>query len=408
MKIAVIGAGASGVFFAANLNCGARIFEANASALKKLLLTGGGRCNFTNAKISLGSLSEYYPRGANNLRKCIFDFGPKEVVEAFEDMGVMSKEEADGRIFPASDKASDVAGALMRRARSKGASFVFNSPARSVCRVENGFEVSFSNAGAERFDAVVFAVGGAWATPLRESLIKLGHSFESPVPSLFALKADMRQFPDFKSGTSVPKAKISAKFGAKKLCADGALLFAHFGLSGPAALKFSSLAARELAACNYNCSARINFAPQLTAAEVEGRIAAARTVHAKKILKNFCPIELPSGVWLSILKKSSVPDDMTYSSLAKISARKIVQNLTEFAFDITGRAFEGGEFVTCGGLCRREVDFSTMQSRIQPGLFFLGECLDIDAITGGFNLHAAWSTAKMCANHINKKLLEIF
>ena len=400
---AIIGAGASGMFCAANLDGGAEVFDAQPAPMKKLLLTGGGRCNFTNLNIDGGDLRLFYPRGANNLRKCFGRFSAKDAAEFFRRLGVPSKEEDAGRLFPVSDKSSDIADALLSEALRRGCKIHTSKPVAALERCDGGFRLSFADSSVGEFKNVVVAVGGTWGGALRRTLENMGHSFAESLPSLFALKTREADRKFFKSGVSVPDAVVSAKFGKAEISGRGALLFTHFGISGPAVLKFSSFAARELAKCGYSLPVKINFLPDLSPEDILAAFVAARRSEAKKFLKNYCPFDIPAALWLPILDISGVPWNGVYAELSRAQSAEIARNLHSFECGVLDRAAAGSEFVMCGGLECKNVDFSTMQSRRVAGLFFLGECLDIDGITGGFNLQAAWSTAKVCADFINSE-----
>ena len=396
MKIAVVGAGAAGVFCAANLSekFEVEIFEAQNKPLKKLLLTGGGRCNFTNENIDSQDPKNFYPRGANNLKKSFRNLSCADVRTLFAEWGVPSKIEDEGRAFPASDDARTIVSMLLKRAaRAKISAF---APVERVEKTDGGFRITTPRGNAE-FDAVVFACGGKWSGSLKKSLEQMGHKFVPEIPSLFALRCDLANDADWKSGIT-----LDAEISLGKTSAAGALLTTHFGLTGPAALKFSAFAARELAECGYNADVKISF---VRSPESLSRFFAhARSTEQKKLLKNFRPPEIPIAFWEYVLGKTGANAQCNYANLSKADEKKISDFLCAARVQILGRASEQGEFVTCGGLSRTDFDFSSMQSRRAENLFALGECLDVDAITGGYNLHAAWATAKTCADFLNKKI----
>ena len=401
MKIAIVGAGAAGMFCAANLDgrFDTRVFEASNAPLKKLLKTGGGRCNFTNENIvPTADLKNFYPRGAGSLRKPIGRFPAAAAVEFFASCGVRSKLEDGGKIFPRSDNAEDIARALLEKSDVR---ISLNSPVVGVSECGGKFAVRIAGDDAPReFDAVVFALGGHWGEPLKKSVESFGHTFNPEIPSLFGLCADVAQDANFKSGVALD-ARMWADFGGRKISVRDSLLTAHFGFTGPCALKFSSFAARELCECGYNARAFLDFLPDLPRDEISSTFKKARAEHTKKMLSNFCPFMLPQNFWNYILSRAGVAADTRFANLTRRQEQAVAELLRNFEFRITGRSPSKGEFVSCGGVDCRGVDFSTMQSRKKTGLFFLGECLDIDAITGGFNLHAAWATAKTCADFLN-------
>ena len=400
MKIAIVGAGASGIFCATNLDerFDVTIFEAQSAPLKKLLLTGGGRCNFTNLNIDTLPPKDFYPRGAGNLRKPLKRFSAKSVIDFFENRGVKTKVEDEGRVFPVSDKSTTIANALLKNVRQK---IVCNSPIVSIKKNGDKFELQPANESPKNFDVVIFAVGGRWFETLKNQLQELEHCFLPEIPSLYALSLDCANSDDWKSGTTIPCATISADFDGKKVSVSGALLLTHFGITGPATLKFSAFSAEELYAKNYNSKININFV-SIREEKVAELFRIARQKEPKKLIKNFCPFELPLAFWQSVVEKSEVADITTYANLSKTAEAKITKLLTNFECLVIGKSPSKSEFVTCGGVDCKDVDFSSMQSRKVPNLFFLGECLNIDAITGGYNLHSAWTTAHICSEYLNK------
>ena len=403
MTIAIIGAGASGMFCATSLDkrFEVTIFEAQNAPLKKLLQTGGGRCNFTNTNIDLHQPKEFYPRGAGNLRKLFRRFSVQSAIDFFQELGVRAKVEDEGRVFPISDKASSVANALLKNTRDK---IVYNAPIVSIRKVGEKFEITPANDESKLFDVVIFAVGGHWISTLKESIKNLQHSFLPEIPSLYALCLDCATLPDWKTATSIANASICADFNGKKIKVSGAMLLTHFGITGPVALKFSSFAAEELFASNFQANVIINFISAMNAEDVVDCFRMARQSQSKKLIKNYCPFDLSMSFWQYIVDKSGVSDNITYANLSKVDELKIVKIITAFECSIVGKSPSKSEFVTCGGVDCKDVDFSTMQSKFVKNLFFLGECLNIDAITGGYNLHAAWATGFSCSEYLNNNL----
>ena len=397
MKIAIVGAGASGIFCAANLpkSCDVKIFEAQNAPLKKLLITGGGRCNFTNTNIDKLEPKNFYPRGAGNLRKLLRRFSSKASIEFFESLGVPTKVEDEGRVFPKSDKSQDIADVLLKNVN---APILLNCPIESVKSIGEKFAVKPVADEEEIFDAVIFAVGGKWSTALKKSVEELGHKFEPEIPSLYGLCATNATDANWLSGITFKDVLLQADFNGKKIKVSGGLLTTHFGITGPAVLKFSSFAAKELFENNFTCKLFANFLPKENLETISSTFKRVRTSEAKKQIKNFCPFNLTSAFWEFVLKKSGVSESTTFANLSKADEAKIVKNLLEFQFEINGKSSSKGEFVSCGGVDCADVDFTTMQSKKIPNLFFLGECLNIDAITGGYNLHAAFATAKAVAD----------
>ena len=399
MKIAIIGAGAAGVFCASNLsdNFDVKLFEAQSAPLKKLLLTGGGRCNFTNINIDKSEPKNFYPRGAGSLRKPLRRFPAQAAIDFFQTHSVDVKIEDEGRAFPKSDKAKDIANALLKNVSQK---IKVNSPVAEIRKSEDKFFVKISNADEEIFDIIILAVGGKCSDSLKSSLQQLGHHFYPEIPSLYGLCASQAQ--NWEGGITLKDVVLQADFGNKKIKTNGALLTTHFGITGPAVLKFSAFAAEELYANNFQCIASANFLPSENLETISSAFKKARQKESKKLVKNFCPFPLPVSFWQFLLKSAGIAEDIIYANLSKELEAKIVNSAVSFRLDIIGKSTSKGEFVSCGGVDCKDVDFSTMQSKKAENIFFLGECLNIDAITGGFNLHAAWTTAFVCAEYINK------
>lgn len=410
-RIAVIGAGAGGMFFAADfLHDGAEVvvLEASQTPMRKVLLSGGGRCNFTNLNIDSQKPENFYPRGARFLRMPLRRFDAQNAVEFFESLGVKSKTEDEGRVFPQSDKSQDIADALMGRAQKNGAKIILGAKVSKISKDGGAFSISYTQGGKEKSmsaDFAVFASGGKWDNSLQNSLESLGVKFAAPVPSLFSLNADADFAP--LSGLSV-EAKLTAFFDAggknKKIAAQGPLLFTHFGLGGPAALKLSSFAARDFFESDYKAPVEINLAPAFDTQKMRKIFQAARVEFAKKMVKNTPMFGLPPRLWEWILREAQMRSEAIWANLPKADSERILQTISALKINAAGKSAHKGEFVTCGGADCAQMDSASMAFKSDPRLFFLGECLDIDGITGGFNLQAAWATAKTCSNSIKNIL----
>jgi len=401
--VAVIGGGAAGFFCAANApknaaqNFDTRIFESSSRPLFKVLQSGGGRCNLLNSCAEISELIKNYPRGGGRLRKIFRSFTPAQMAQWFEDRGVKLKEEDGGKVFPISDDARDVARTLMRLSEAHGAKLFLNSRARAVKKLENGaLATIFADGSVFEADKVLIAAGSFTYSPLSKSLEDMGHTFKEPAPSLFGLKTreDLTKL----SGVCVKDAKIHSSELAEESAGD--LLFTFEGLSGPAALKFSSCAARKLAQSGYRAKISVNFLGSQHKNFAAEFFESARKNFGKRLLKNLRPEPLPEALWLFLLDYAKADAQSCFANLAKPAQRLLEDALTAFPLELCGRAANKKEFVVCGGLNLDEVDFATMQSKLCPNLFFAGEYLDIDAVTGGFNLMNAWGTAKIAAQAI--------
>ncbi len=405
-KIAIIGAGAGGIFCAANSRISnadksfeTTVFEASDTPLLKVSLSGGGRCNIANAESEIEKLIKNYPRGAGSLRKVFRAFSAEHLCAWFKERGVEFVEEESGRIFPKSNSSKTIVDTLLNEAQKCGAKILKHKKALGVKLLQDSsFEVSFSDNSIFHADKILIAAGSLKKDALCESIKSLGHTFSEPLPSLFAFKAEgCAEL----AGLSLQDTLIEY-CGKKKIIAQGALLFTHEGLSGPAVLKLSSYGAVDFAQENYQFKISINFLNSKPQDFLKKFFDEARISAAKKLIKNHRPENLQENFWLWVLKKSAINSDTIYANLNKDSQNKIIKNLTGCEVFVLGKSVNKSEFVTCGGVKLQEVDFATMQSKIVKNLYFAGEYLDMDAITGGFNLQAAFASAKIASSSIYK------
>ena len=411
MRVAVVGGGAAGFFFAANAGraqgVDVEIFESAAKPMRKVLASGAGRCNLANSLEDIEGIISNYPRGGGFLRKVFRAFSPKDAVAWFERHGVKVKTLPSGKIFPEEESSALVAEVLEREAVKNGAKISVNV---CVSRIEKsaggGFEVFGGNSktGGEnffgRFDAVLLCCGGFKDGALKRSLEGLGHTVSELAPALYALKTSPR-FPNL-SGISVRGAMLTFKDENKRK-AQGDLLFTFRGVSGPAVYKLTSFFAREFKRDGFKADffADLMYSQGSERGVSEFFRSGRVSFGARKIL-NLRPECIAEKLWLEILSLAQIPSDRVFAKLSSAEERRIAGYLTRMPFK--SEAPDGGEVVTCGGIKNSEVDFSTMQSKIVKGLFFAGECLDIDGLTGGFNLQNAWCTARVAAAAISQKL----
>jgi len=390
LKVAVIGGGAAGFFAALSAAehhplAHVVLFEKTAKLLSKVKISGGGRCNVTHHCFSPSALSKHYPRGGKQMKKAFGTFQASDTVAWFESRGVDLKTEGDGRMFPVTDSSQTIVDCLVREAERHGIEVRLQSPVRELTPLAPG---GFTLNG-ERFDRVVVATGGS---PKREGLAwleALGHSLADPVPSLFTFNMPGSDITDL-MGVVVPNALV--RIQGTKLAQQGPVLVTHWGMSGPAVLKLSAWGARELAECDYTFSAQINWVGIPNEAEAAALMEETATEMRKKKVANACPFELPRKFWAYLLERADVQADAVWVDLGKKARNKLLNTLLNDVYDVRGKTTFKEEFVTCGGVVLGEVDFSTMESRVVPGLHFAGEILDVDGVTGGFNFQAAWTT----------------
>ena len=402
-KLAVIGAGAAGCLGAieAKRRCpdaDVSVLEAGSKPLAKVALTGGGRCNLTNTFDAVGDLREVYPRGFQLMKRALHHFSPADTRRWFEAEGVRLVEEDGGRIFPASGDAMQIVRCLLRAMDREGVRIRCRHRITGIraSQEPRGFELNYATdngPGAECFDAVLIATGGS---PKRSGLdftAPLGLTIEEPVPSLFTLRienAGLRAL----MGISVPDAILSLP--GTRFKAGAPLLLTDWGIGGPATLRISSYAARHLAEAHYRVPIAINWTGA-NEAEVRTRLSQEALQHKDKLVLNACPFPLPGRLWAHILGRSGARQDLRWAELGTKGTNRLVSTLTNDTYTTAGRAAFKEEFVTCGGISLDNIDPATLGAKQHPGLFLAGEALDIDALTGGFNLQAAWTTGWICA-----------
>lgn len=405
-SLSIIGAGAAGMFCAAALR-GAKglrisILEASGAPLKKVLLSGGGRCNFTNAAIDGGNPKDFYPRGAGHLRKPLRAFGCEAARGFFRSIGAESKTEGDGRVFPVSDDSRTVADALVAAAAECEMRLGFR--ADSLRPAGDGWEIGGERGGRRETlsaDFALIATGGRWQRGLRKSVEALGGKFSEPVPTLFPLDLDRAGSGGWGdlSGVSAADALVAAAAGGREFSARGALLITRPGIGGPAALRLSAFGAREFAECGYRFPLRINWIPQTGDGAFKREILSARASFPKRAVRNAPLFGLPRSLWEYLCRRAGVSERL-WANFSKSDEAALKAALAADEMRAAGKSAHKGEFATCGGLECGCVDFKTCSLKGRPTLFLAGECLDIDGVTGGFNLHAAWATAKICADSI--------
>jgi len=401
LDLAVIGGGASGFFTAlqyAEMAPGKRvaIFEKGSEVLQKVRISGGGRCNVTHACFDPRELSNHYPRGARELLAAFHRWQPSDTVEWFQRHGVRLKVEPDGRMFPDSDSSETIIRCFLDRARDCGIPVHRKHALTGIAmREDGGFLLEFGESSeplAAR--AVCIATGSLKDSPLLKALQRLGQAIEPLVPSLFAFNVEDPRIAGL-AGVSHPKVAVRRESSSR--WQQGPLLITHRGFSGPAILRLSAWDAREMADCRHHFPFLIDWLPELDAAAVAERFADIRREQGAKLVRNTPLPPLSRRLWERIVACAGIDDEAVWGQLPKAETRRLVEALKSARFEAAGKTTNKDEFVTCGGIGRKTVDFRSMQSRVTPGLHFVGECIDIDGITGGFNFQAAWTTAHIAA-----------
>ncbi len=393
-RVIVIGGGAAGFFAAiacAEANPSARVvlYEATAHPLAKVRISGGGRCNATHACPEPRELVKRYPRGGRELLGAFHRFGPRETIAWFAARGVELKTESDGRMFPVTDDSGTIIDCLRRAADQAGVKVFTTMGVRRVERLESAFQVEFTDSSVGDFDRVLIATGGTKGSAGQLIAAELGHTIETPVPSLFTFHIDDVRIRGLE-GLSVPAAATAVQ--GTKLKDSGGLLITHWGMSGPAILKLSAWGARELAQRDYKFTLIVSWAEGRTVPQALETLLAARQVNLKKQIATWNPFALPSRLWERLIIAAGITPETVWTSVSNTSLQALASQVAAAEFTVEGKSLNKDEFVTCGGVRLREVDFKTMESRVCPGLHFAGEVLDIDGVTGGFNFQAAWTT----------------
>lgn len=392
LEIRVVGGGAGG-FFAAIVCAEAypqaqvSLFEAGSQLLSKVRISGGGRCNVTHSCFDPATLIQFYPRGGKALRGAFTRFQPKDTIAWFAKRGVTLKTEADGRMFPITDSSETIVDCLTQAARRAGVQIYTSAPVSQVRREGDRFILTLKSGKEIWGDRLLLASG---SSPQGLQLARsLGHQIESAVPSLFTFNIPDSQLHEL-AGLSVEPARVQLILPEQKpLEQTGAVLITHWGLSGPAVLKLSAWGARVLHQHRYQATVRIHWLPTETAESVRQTLLAAKTEFPKRSIAAHNPFSqsphnLPRRLWQYLILKAGIDETGRWADFSKQAMNRLIQQLTQTELPMRGKGVFKEEFVTCGGVSLKEVNFQTMESRCCPGLYFAGEILDIDGITGGF------------------------
>ncbi len=390
-QLIILGGGAAGFFAAitaAETNPQHRVvlLEKTKHLLAKVRVSGGGRCNVTHACFDPAILIQNYPRGGVALRGPFTRFQPQDTVDWFAGRGVQLKTEADGRMFPTTDNSQTIMDCLIDSAKQAGVEIRAEAGIESVARSASGFMLRLKNGESLRCDRLLLATGSnrqgyEWAADF-------GHTLAPPVPSLFTFNVDDSRLAGL---AGVSAAKTQLRLG--NLTQAGPTLITHWGLSGPAVLKLSAWGARMLHECGYQAELKINWLPDFDESEVSKQLMTVKAEHPKRLILNNSPFPLPQRLWERLAAAAGVAASQRWAGLSRQQATQLINELLRGAYQISGKGVFKEEFVTCGGVALDEVNFKTMESRLCPGLFFAGEILDIDGVTGGFNFQSAWTTA---------------
>jgi predicted Rossmann fold flavoprotein len=403
-RLIVIGAGAAGYFCAVNAarlhpSLKVTIVEKTSKVLSKVRISGGGRCNVTHACFDIVEMSKRYPRGQNFVKKTFHQFFTKDTIQWFEERGVKIKAEEDGRMFPVSDSSESIIDCLIREANRYAVELILNAEVQGITKESDVFTVTLANGKQLTADYIIIASGGYPKSVMFEWLTSLGHTIAEPVPSLFTFNLPKHPITAL-MGVSVEKARI--KIEGSKLTEEGPLLITHWGLSGPAVLKLSAWGARELNDKHYSFTVHINWLPEYNDQTLKEFFNSLRRLHASKKVLNHNP-GLPNRLWQFLITEAGINGEVRFADLSAKAENALIRKLTDYIVEVKGKTTFKEEFVTAGGIKLTEVDPNTMMSKIVSGLYFAGEVLDIDGITGGYNFQNAWTTAWIAAKTIAGK-----
>ncbi|WP_281637120.1 NAD(P)/FAD-dependent oxidoreductase [Flavobacterium marginilacus] len=396
--ILVVGGGASGFFTAINIveknpKMKVAILERGAEVLAKVRVSGGGRCNVTHACFEPNELVKFYPRGEKELRGPFHQFCSGDTIEWFEKHGVELKIEEDGRMFPVSNSSQTIIDCFVKATQKLGIKVFTGQSVQSIFKKDNFWKVETQN---ENYIAEKLVLATGSNPKVWEMLQKQGHAIVNPVPSLFTFNI---KDPRIKELPGV-SAQVTVKVKDTKLTSTGPLLITHWGMSGPAILKLSAWGARILHDKNYQFTIYVNWLNDLDAEDAEKILKTTKQEHAKKSVSKKSAVDLTNRLWESLVLASGIPADTKWADLSKTQLQNLVNQLTNGTFQVNGKSTFKEEFVTAGGIDLKEINFKTMESKLHENLYFAGEIMNIDAITGGFNFQNAWTSGFILANAV--------
>ncbi|MFB0911276.1 MAG: NAD(P)/FAD-dependent oxidoreductase [Flavobacterium sp.] len=396
--IIIVGGGAAGFFTAINIveknpKLKVAILERGADVLQKVRISGGGRCNVTHACFEPNELVKYYPRGEKELRGPFHQFSSGDTIEWFEKHGVELKTEDDGRMFPVSNSSQTIIECFLNATQKLGIEVLTGQSVQSLFKKEAVWKIETQN---ENYLAEKLILATGSNPKIWEMMQTYGHAIVSPVPSLFTFNI---KDPRIKELPGVA-AHVTVKVKDTKLESTGPLLITHWGMSGPAVLKLSAWGARILHDKNYQFTIFVNWLCDLETDEAEKMLKALKQEHAKKAVSKKSPFDFPNRLWESLVLASGIEAETKWADLSKTQLQNLSNQLTNGTFQVNGKSTFKEEFVTAGGINLKEINFKTMESKLHENLYFAGEIVNIDAITGGFNFQNAWTSGFILANSI--------
>ncbi|ENA1802682.1 NAD(P)/FAD-dependent oxidoreductase [Flavobacterium psychrophilum] len=406
--IIIVGGGAAGFFAAINIvenspKTKVCILERGQEVLTKVRISGGGRCNVTHACFVPNDLVKFYPRGEKELRGPFHQFCSGDTIDWFEKHGVELKIEDDGRMFPTSNSSQTIIDCFLTATKKLGIDVLTGQSVQSVFKSDAFWKVETNH---ETFACKKIIMTTGSNPKIWDMLQDLGHSVVEPVPSLFTFNIKDTRIKDLMGLSALASVKVKnstrgkAEQSGAKLEASGPLLITHWGMSGPGILRLSAWGARELANKKYQFAILVNWLNDKTVEEVATILRALKLEHSKKTVSKKSPFDIPNRLWESIVLASQIDVEVKWADLTKNQLANLTHQLTNAEFQVNGKSTFKEEFVTAGGIDLKEINFKTMESKILPNLYFAGEIVNIDAITGGFNFQNAWTSGFIVANSV--------
>ena len=392
-KVAVIGGGAAGFFAAISVkenhpNHQVTLFEKTSKVLSKVRVSGGGRCNVTHDCSDIPTLCEAYPRGGKKLKSLFYQFSKSDTVDWFETRGIPLKTEKDGRMFPKSNNSQSIIDCLESEIDRLKVTLKLGQTIEKIEQDGIGWKLNFKDQSNKKFDIVIIATGGSPKITGFDWLRNLDHNIIPPVPSLFTFNMPNEPIKKL-MGLVVENVRVMIK--NTKIKTQGPLLITHWGMSGPAILKASAFGARELSDCKYEFKIQINWVNETNTELLFKKLLDLSQVFSQKSIGSQNVFIMPNRLWNYLLFKVEIPSDKKWNEIGKKKFRELVSILTQDEYQVSGKTTFKEEFVTCGGIDLSEINLKTMQSKKANNLYFAGEIIDVDAITGGYNFQAAWS-----------------
>jgi hypothetical protein len=416
--VIIVGGGAAGFYAAIQIaelspELKIAIFERGKTVLSKVKVSGGGRCNVTHGEFLPKELATNYPRGEKELLGPFHKYAPMDVMAFFEEKGVPLKIEEDGRVFPKSDSSQSIIDCLVGEADRLGVQVLKNSSVKAINKTDDGWQVTTMN---KHYQTIKLMLATGSNPKIWKQLENLGHHIISPVPSLFTFNinderiqgiqglstyaaVEVMPIKTFNTDKTTLNLKSKVKDDAV-LYADGPLLITHWGLSGPAILKLSAWGANILNDYNYTFKIKVNWLPEYSTASMEAYLKELKAIEAKKTVMRTNVTELPKRLWMRLVEAANIEPDERWGDINKEQLQALAEQLTSSSFKVEGKSTFKEEFVTAGGVDLKEINFKTFESKLHPNLYFAGEIINVDAITGGFNFQNAWTGAYIAAQAI--------